>query len=85
MTKFSTLAAVDLGSNSFNLQIARVVSDQIYPLDSIRDPVAIAAGLSKDKKLTSDSQEKALDSLKDLVKDCEVWIKTLLEPLAPTP
>ena len=64
MTKFSTLAAVDLGSNSFNLQIARVVSDQIYPLDSIRDPVAIAAGLSKDKKLTSDSQEKALDSLK---------------------
>jgi len=31
------LAAVDLGSNSFHLQIARVVDDQIYLLDSLRD------------------------------------------------
>ena len=33
----STLAAVDLGSNSFRLQVARVVDDQIYPLDSLRE------------------------------------------------
>jgi exopolyphosphatase/guanosine-5'-triphosphate,3'-diphosphate pyrophosphatase len=31
-----TLAAVDLGSNSFHLQIGRAVDGQIYPLDSLR-------------------------------------------------
>jgi len=33
MTEYSTLAAVDLGSNSFRLQVARVAGEQIYPLD----------------------------------------------------
>ena len=37
MAVYSTLAAVDLGSNSFHLQVARVVSDQVYPLDSLRE------------------------------------------------
>ena len=32
----STIAAVDLGSNSFRLQVARVVDDQIYPLDTLK-------------------------------------------------
>ena len=43
MAVYSTLAAVDLGSNSFHLQVARVVGDQIYPLDSLREPVRIGA------------------------------------------
>ena len=34
---FQTLAAVDLGSNSFRLQIARIVDDQIYTLDSLKE------------------------------------------------
>jgi exopolyphosphatase/guanosine-5'-triphosphate,3'-diphosphate pyrophosphatase len=33
--EYNTLAAVDLGSNSFHLAIGRVVDDQIYPLDSL--------------------------------------------------
>jgi len=64
MTEFSALAAVDLGSNSFRLQMARVVDDQIYPLDSLREPVRFAAGLGPDKRLDDASQMRALDCLK---------------------
>ena len=60
----STVAAVDLGSNSFRLQVARVVDDQIYPLDSLREPVRFGAGLGPDKKLDESSQQRALDCLK---------------------
>jgi len=63
MRKFSTLAAVDLGSNSFRLQVARVVDDQIYPLDALREPVRLAAGIQPDKRLDEASQQRALDAL----------------------
>jgi exopolyphosphatase/guanosine-5'-triphosphate,3'-diphosphate pyrophosphatase len=42
--KQETLAALDLGSNSFHLQIGRVVDDQVYLLDSLRDPVRLDPG-----------------------------------------
>jgi exopolyphosphatase/guanosine-5'-triphosphate,3'-diphosphate pyrophosphatase len=63
MTRHSTLAAVDLGSNSFRLQVARVVDDQIYPLDSLREPVRLAAGITGDKRLDEASQQRALEAL----------------------
>ena len=49
MADRSTIAAVDLGSNSFHCQIARVTGDQFFPLDSLREPVRLGAGLGKDK------------------------------------
>jgi len=64
MAEYSTLAAVDLGSNSFHCQIARVVGDQIYPLDALREPVRLGAGLGRDKRLDEASQERALACLK---------------------
>ena len=64
MAVYSTLAAVDLGSNSFHLQVARVVGDQLYPLDSLREPVRIGAGLTRDKRLNEESQQNALECLK---------------------
>ena len=66
MAQLATLAAVDLGSNSFRLQVARVVDDQIYPLDSLREPVRLAAGITPDKKLDEASQQRALDALEPL-------------------
>ena len=63
MAVYSTLAAVDLGSNSFHLQAARVVSDQIYPLDALREPIRLGAGLTRDKRLDDDSQQRALECL----------------------
>ena len=63
MAVYSTLAAVDLGSNSFHLQVARVVGDQLYPLDSLREPIRIGAGLTRDKRLDENSQSRALECL----------------------
>jgi exopolyphosphatase/guanosine-5'-triphosphate,3'-diphosphate pyrophosphatase len=61
--EYTTLAAVDLGSNSFHLAIGRVVDDQIYPLDSIRETVRLGAGLGADKRLDAQTQERALATL----------------------
>ncbi|HMM54616.1 MAG TPA: exopolyphosphatase [Candidatus Desulfobacillus sp.] len=57
------LAAVDLGSNSFRLQVGRVVDDQIYPLDSLKETVRLAAGLTAQKRLDGASQQRALAAL----------------------
>ncbi len=57
------LAAVDLGSNSFRLQIARVEGDQLYMLDGLRESVRLAAGLTPDKHLDDAAQQRALVTL----------------------
>jgi len=59
----SILAAVDLGSNSFRLQIARVENDQLYMLDGLREAVRLAAGLTDDKRLDKAAQQRALACL----------------------
>lgn len=61
---YQTLAAVDLGSNSFKLQVARVQGDQLYPLDALKENVRLAAGLDKNKHLTNESQQQALACLR---------------------
>src|SRR2546421_8776973 len=63
MARHNTLAAVDLGSNSFHLQIGRVVDGQIYPLDALRDVVRLGAGLSAEKRIDRATQAQALESL----------------------
>ena len=60
---YELVAAVDLGSNSFRLQVGRVVDDQIYPLDSLKEPVRLAAGLTAQKTLDGPSQLRALEAL----------------------
>jgi exopolyphosphatase / guanosine-5'-triphosphate,3'-diphosphate pyrophosphatase len=63
MPDFPTLAAIDLGSNTFHLQVARVSGEQIYPLDALREPVKLGAGLGADKRLDDSAQERALECL----------------------
>ena len=63
MPRHDTLAAVDLGSNSFHLQIGRVVDGQIYPLDSLREVVRLGAGLTAEKRIDRATQSAALDTL----------------------
>ena len=48
---YELIAAVDLGSNSFRLQVGRIVANQIYPLDGLKESVRLAAGLTPEKKL----------------------------------
>lgn len=63
MKTYDTLAAVDLGSNSFRLEVARVSGDQLYPLDSLKETVRLAGGLSDDKRLDDATQARALACL----------------------
>jgi exopolyphosphatase/guanosine-5'-triphosphate,3'-diphosphate pyrophosphatase len=57
------VAAVDMGSNSFRLQVGRIVGNQIYPLDGLKETVRLAAGLTPDKMLDATSQQRGLEAL----------------------
>ncbi len=61
---YDLIAAVDLGSNSFRLQVGRIVDDQVYPLDGLKEPVRLAAGLGPNKLLDGASQQRALAALR---------------------
>ncbi len=63
MAEYTTIAAVDLGSNSFHCQIARVDGDQTYPLDGLRESVRLGAGLDDNKLLDEASQARAIACL----------------------
>ena len=63
-SRHETDAAVDLGSNSFHLQIGRVEGGQIYPLDSLREVVRLGAGLTAEKRIDRATQARALEALR---------------------
>lgn len=56
-------AAVDLGSNSFHMIVARHEHGELVVIDRIRDMVRLAAGLDGSGKLTDNARWRALDSL----------------------
>ncbi len=58
------IAAVDLGSNSFHMIIARINRRDLYTLDRLRETIRLAAGLDKNNRLTAKAQRRALDCLK---------------------
>ena len=60
MAEASVLAAVDLGSNSFRMEVGRVVGSQIYTLDSFRESVRLASGLTKEKLLGREAFQRGL-------------------------
>ncbi|MFO1413274.1 MAG: Ppx/GppA phosphatase family protein [Burkholderiales bacterium] len=58
-----TLAVVDLGSNSFRLEIGRVEGDQIFRLDTWRETIRFGAGLDEKGNLTLAARKAALACL----------------------
>src|SRR5438046_10690171 len=58
-----TLAVVDLGSNSFRLEIGRVEGDQIYRLDTSRETLRFGAGLDPQGRIKSSAMKVALECL----------------------
>ncbi|MCX7162508.1 MAG: exopolyphosphatase [Betaproteobacteria bacterium] len=60
---YELIAAVDLGSNSFRLQVGRVVNNQVYPLDGLKEVVRLAAGLTPDKRLDAAAQQRGIQAL----------------------
>ena len=61
------VAAVDLGSNSFRMVIARVIQSasgtQLQPIDTLRESVRMASGLSEDKRLDQKSMQRGLAAI----------------------
>ncbi|MCW9053964.1 MAG: exopolyphosphatase [Motiliproteus sp.] len=65
MTEQSTpqLAAIDLGSNSFHLTIAREVHGELQLIDRIGDKVQLASGLGKGRILSDEAIQRGLECL----------------------
>src|SRR5207249_5742841 len=59
----TTLAVVDLGSNSFRLEIGRVEGDQIYRLDTWRETLRFGAGLDPQGRIKTSAMKAALQCL----------------------
>lgn len=57
------LASVDLGSNSFRLQICQNHNGQLQVIENIKHMVRLAGGLDDNKNLDQASQERALECL----------------------
>lgn len=57
------LAAIDLGSNSFRLEIARVEGERIITEGSWKETIRLAAGIDKDGNLTPEAQNRGLNAL----------------------
>jgi exopolyphosphatase / guanosine-5'-triphosphate,3'-diphosphate pyrophosphatase len=57
------LAAVDLGSNSFHLVVARYTDGQLIVIDRMREMVQLAAGIDDDGRLDKDVAARALACL----------------------
>jgi exopolyphosphatase/guanosine-5'-triphosphate,3'-diphosphate pyrophosphatase len=59
----TTLAVVDMGSNSFRLELGRVEGDQIFRLDTWRETLRMGAALDDDGRITPRAQRAALACL----------------------
>ena len=62
-SRTQTLAAVDLGSNSFHMVVARAEQGQLRVVDRLRERVALGAGLDDEGRLSDDIQARALACL----------------------
>ncbi len=58
------LAAIDLGSNSFHMVVARVQNGQLHTIDKIKEMVRLAEGLDERNYLAEEKMEQALDCLR---------------------
>ena len=61
------LAAIDMGSNSFQLAIARVDHGEVKKVASMSEKVQLAAGLDENKNLTEAAQQRGLACLSRFV------------------
>lgn len=58
-----TVAAVDLGSTSFHLIVARIMNGQLHVVDRMRDMVLLADGLDHKNRLNGAAQKRAVECL----------------------
>ena len=63
MKEGTLLAAVDLGSNSFRLEIGRYEHGQIHRVDQLKETVRLGGGLDDERHLTEDAMQRGWDCL----------------------
>ncbi len=61
---FPMIAAIDLGSNSFHMVLAKADHGEIRILERLGEKVQLAAGIGDDRLLTADSMQRGYDCLK---------------------
>jgi len=57
------LAAIDMGSNSFHMVVARLVHGEIRTVEKMGEKVQLGAGLDQYNRLTEAAQQRALECL----------------------
>ena len=62
-TEQNVLAAVDLGSNSFHMIIARLRDGHFQVVDRLREMVQLRAGLDENRRLSEEAQDRAIACL----------------------
>lgn len=60
----SLIAAIDLGSNSFHMVVAKADSGEIRILERLGEKVQLAAGIDDERQLSEESMQRGLDCLK---------------------
>jgi exopolyphosphatase/guanosine-5'-triphosphate,3'-diphosphate pyrophosphatase len=60
----SLLAAVDLGSNSFRLEVGRLEGRQVTRVDYLKEAVRLGAGLTDERRLSPEAMARGLACLK---------------------
>ncbi len=63
MTNGTRLAAVDLGSNSFRLEIGRIDHGQFYRTEYLKETVRQGGGLDEERNLTPEAMQRGWDCL----------------------
>ncbi|MFT6989686.1 MAG: exopolyphosphatase/guanosine-5'-triphosphate,3'-diphosphate pyrophosphatase [Paraglaciecola sp.] len=59
----SKVAALDMGSNSFHLVVARIVAGSVQIVHRVKQKVRLADGLGNDGVLSDEAMQKGLDTL----------------------
>ncbi|RTE64466.1 exopolyphosphatase [Amphritea opalescens] len=59
----SLLAAIDLGSNSFHIVVAKLVQGELQPIDLLSEKVQLAAGLDENRMLSSEAIQRGLECM----------------------
>ncbi len=71
---FRQVAAIDLGSNSFHMVVARVQRGEIRVLERRSEKIQLGAGLDSEQRLTEAVQKRALDCLKRYAQRIEGFV-----------
>ena len=65
------VAAIDLGSNSFHMIVARKDHGELRPVERLGEKVQLAAGLDENNNISSEAMDRGLDCLRRFAQYCQ--------------